>query len=233
MDEERLRASLEDLSGRDHDSARDAAGALHEVVVAAGEVLNVSGCALMLVDRSHDLRCVVATTDLARRFEHAQAAAGVGPCLDCFALDRVLESSDLHNDERWPDLAAGLDGRVRALMAVPVHVGRTPVGSFNAFSDAHVGWGDQHARALVAYAGVLEGALHLAVSDRGRSEIGAHLDDALENRAATERAVGFLMAREQLDAVRALHALRQAARRRGEAIGAVSARLLEDGRLPD
>ena len=71
----------------------------------------------------------------------------------------------------------------------------------------------------------------LASSDALAEEADA-LQYALDYRVVIERAVGYLMAKQSLDAVAAFNALRNAARSRRTKIGVVSEHVLETGSLP-
>ena len=66
---------------------------------------------------------------------------------------------------------------------------------------------------------------------RGRLTV-MHGDRAGSYRVVIERATGFLMASERLDAVQAFDRLRQSARSSRRKIGAVAEELLRTGRLP-
>ena len=62
--------------------------------------------------------------------------------------------------------------------------------------------------------------------------LAGQLQYALDYRVVIERGVGYLMARDDVDAVTAFNRLRRAARNTQSKIGEVAIQLLETGRLP-
>jgi GAF domain-containing protein len=55
-------------------------------------------------------------------------------------------------DVRWAELAAKTEGRVRAVLAVPVRSAGAPVGSLHPHVDRPRDWDDIDKRAIVGYA---------------------------------------------------------------------------------
>ena len=74
--------------------------------------------------------------------------------------------------------------------------------------------------------------LGAALQAHTAGELARQLQYALDYRVLIERAVGYLMAKDSLDAVGAFNALRTAARSRRTKIGVVSEHVLETGALP-
>lgn len=202
---------LERLEPRAHGS--DIELVLREVCEAAAELLGVDGSGLLMVDEGRVQRSTVATDDHGRELEEHQEALGEGPCVDALMIDTTVHTADVTRDERWPRLAKVLSDRsVRAVVGAPVHVGGQPVGSINAYRMEPYEWDDSDLAALGQLSVIAGRVLSTALLASSKERVVEQLQEALENRVAIERAVGFLMGRQQLGAVDAFERLRQRAR---------------------
>jgi GAF domain-containing protein len=196
---------------------------LGEVVEAARRLLQVSGSGLMVVDAAHVLRYVAASDEGGRALEDAQEAVGEGPCMTALVLDAPVASVDLTQDERWPRLRPLLKATtVRAVLSVPVRLGGGPVGTLNVHLDRPHDWETAVTDALTSYAGVLENLLAASVAVHRSGELARQLQYALDYRMSIERAIGFVMASEQVDPVTAFNLLRTRARSSRRKIGEVA-----------
>lgn len=84
---------------------------------------------------------------------------------------------------------------------------------------------------LQRYSEVVATTLAAALSAHRASELAGQLQYALDHRVLIERGVGYLMARDGVDAVIAFNRLRRAARNSQRRIGSVAEDLLKHGRL--
>jgi len=84
----------------------------------------------------------------------------------------------------------------------------------------------------VRYRDVIESTLAAAVAAQNAGELAAQLQYALDYRVIIERGVGYLMARDGVDAMTAFNRLRRAARDTQSKIGDVAQRLVSTGQLP-
>ena len=211
IDRAALERSLSAL--RQHGSEGQLFDALQEVLGATCELFSASGAGLMLVDESSDL-CSVAATDAAgRALEESQERVGRGPCVDALMLDRVTETDDLLEDERWPQLLPLLrDAGVRAVLGVPVRLNGIAVGALNVFRGEPHRWDPSEVAALTSYGGLIEGVLRTGLQAHQRTQLAEQLRHALDNRVVIDRAVGVIMARERVDPVTAFNQLRNQAR---------------------
>jgi AmiR/NasT family two-component response regulator len=107
-----------------------------------------------------------------------------------------------------------------------VHIAGGAVGSVNVYRDSPFAWSEDDAAGLDAYANVVEGLLTGALLSRQHHEIVGQLRRVLDDRVTIERAVGLLMGREHVDAVRAFNRLRRMARDTQRAVVEVAAELL-------
>lgn len=228
IDDDALAASLRGLETR---SEPEPYAALQHVIDAAHHLFGLSGAGLMLVDETGDLRYVTASDEAGRELEHAQLELGLGPCIDCVLKDRVVPSEDLLHDPAWPLLGERVAPQVRALLGVPVRLYGAPVGSLNVFRNEPSGWDDSDRRAMVAYGEVVEQILAAAIHVGQQSRLAEQLQAALNGRVVVERAVGFLMARLDVDETIAFETLRRRARKARRKVVDVATDLL--ARLPE
>lgn len=228
IDQERVQASVERLRGADLRSG-ELDASLRHVITATQEIFGADGAGLMLLDDQDALHYVGATDGRSAAFEAAQEECGEGPCVDSLVHDRVVSSTDLEADERWPKLQAAVGGiGIRSMLGVPIHLGGPTVGSLNVFRAEPAPWDDSEIDAIRAHGRVIEELLGAAVLARQQGTIVAQLTEALENRVTIERAVGVLMARKGLDPTGAFNELRQAARNARRRVQEVAAEVLAD-----
>lgn len=227
IDTDALDRSLAGLRGRQ--SEPGLMTALETVMAASRELFGAAGCGIMLVDDESALSAVAATDEAGRRLEVLQQRAGHGPCVDALTFDRIVTSTDLAVDDRWPMLLPELpDAGVRAVLGVPLHIERVPVGSLNVYRNRPHAWGESELSALVAYASLVEEQLGTALHAREQEQLAEQLQHALNHRVVIERAVGVTMGRENIDAVAAFNSLRRRARSSQRKVADVASELLAE-----
>jgi GAF domain-containing protein len=187
--------------------------ALVEIVSAMPALFDVDGAGVLLVDENQVLRYIASTDTRAQLLEAAQESTGRGPCVESLVDNVTVMVSDLLDDDRWPELAAVLvPNGVRAVLGAPVRLAGTPVGSLNVYKrDSHV-WDESDRSALEAFDGVVERLVAGAIATERKDVLIAQLQQALQVRVAIERAVGVMIATENIDASVAFERLRRAAR---------------------
>jgi GAF domain-containing protein len=210
IDEEALRSSLERMRECAFDA--DVTTALKRTVHSVHGVFGYGGAGIMFITESGYLSYIAASDDASRELEEAQAATGQGPCYESYVYAREVVSSDLHADERWPELCSKLPARVRAVAGIPLLLGGSPVGTLNVYSAEPVEWDTSHVNALIAYGGLVAEVLVTAVAAQQHDIVAGQLQYALDYRVVIERAVGYLMGTHRLDAVTAFDLLRRQAR---------------------
>lgn len=212
IDPDELHSSLDRLRA-DPELSDDLAAAMVRVADATRVLFGSDGAGVMLIDDERALSYVHSNEEGARRLEAAQRELGHGPCVDCLVLDHTVESQDVMDDSRWPGLAALLEGSgVRAVLGVPVRLAGGAVGSLNVHRREPCRWEPEETAAIAAYARVIEDLIGAALLAQQRGELANQLQHALDNRVVIERAIGFLMARDALQAVDAFDRLRRQAR---------------------
>jgi GAF domain-containing protein len=232
IDDAALALSLRrlDVSGKDNGSV---VSALERVVGATVDLFGVSGAGLLICDEQDMLRYVAASDGPGRILEQTEAEAGEGPCTQAFVEGRVVTSHDITAEpERWPVLAEAMSTQpVRAVLGTPVLLGGVPVGTLDVYYDRAHDWDASEVAALARYAEVIATTLAAALQAHTAGELASQLQYALDYRVVIERAVGYLMAQQSLDAVAAFNALRDEARRSRSKIGVVAERVLATGSL--
>jgi GAF domain-containing protein len=199
-------------------------------------VFGITGAGLMLVDEVSGLRYVAATDDGAHVLEQVQEQVEAGPCVESFVNDVEVVVQDFEADERWPEiheplLAAG----VRSVLGVPTRLGGGPVGTLNVYTAEPRAWDQSERDAIRAFNSLLEGQIASAVALRHHGRVVEQLQYALENRVVIERAIGMLMARDDIDAVTAFARLRRTARSSRRTVAVLARDILEgrEGTLVD
>lgn len=232
IDPNDLTASLRRLQrSGDDPSVLDA---LNDTVRACVDVFGVTGSGLLVADDEQILRVVVSTDGPGHVLESVEADHGEGPCTDAFVNDELTATHDLLADSRWPrvtDAVAPL--RVRAVLGVPIRLGGVPLGTLDVYRDHPHSWDDTEQRALIRYSEVIGLTLSAALAAERAGELSEQLQYALDHRIIIERAIGFVMARHDVDAVAAFNELRRSARASRRKVGDIARTVLDTTRLPD
>jgi GAF domain-containing protein len=219
-------------SGQGHDNV---VSALEQVLDACVALFSVDGAGILVADEQDILRYVAASDGPGRILEQVETEAGEGPCTTAFVTATVVTSRDVTAEtQRWPVLSEAMAHQpVRAVLGTPVRIGGVPVGTLDVYRKNVHDWDDSEVAALARYAEVVATTLTSALRAHTAGELARQLQYALDYRVVIERAVGFLMAKESIDAVVAFNRLRTAARSRRTKIGEVAEHVLERGTLPD
>ncbi len=232
FDNDALTESLRRLATKGQ-QAQDLLPTLQNVADACVDLFNVTGSGIMLVDEQNVTRYVASSDGAGRLLETAESQFSEGPCTEALVTNSLVDTTDLRADPRWPRLAAAVAAEdVRAVAGIPVRLGGAPVGTLDAYLNQPHQWNDTERAALERYAEVVGVALSAALAAHRAGELADQLQYALDYRVSIERGVGYLMAREGIDAVTAFNRLRAAARSSRTRIGAVAEKLLSTGRLP-
>jgi len=210
IDTEALQTSLERLRKTPYEA--DVVRMLQRLVSSVHQLFGYDGAGIMLIDQSEQLTYVSASDEGGRLLEEGQARADQGPCYDAYIFDRPVTTEDVLADVRWPRLPGLLDGRVRAVAGVAIRLGGRPVGTLNVYCSRPAEWDDSDIAALEAYARLVEEILATALSSHENNVTAIQLQYALDYRVVIERAIGYLMATHDMDAVSAFNLLRKQAR---------------------
>lgn len=214
-------------------SGLDLRAACEVVVDAMPGLFGANGAGILLVDDAHVLRYVASTDTGAQLLEAVQESTGRGPCVESLVEDRPVAVVDMLEDGRWPDLGALLASNgVRAVLGVPIHFGGVPVGSLNVYCAESRQWDQSDHSALSTIESLVERLLTTAVFSERQEELIGQLQRALEARVVVERAVGVLMAVDDIDATDAFEQIRRSARSARRSVREVATDVIEWHKLP-
>jgi hypothetical protein len=175
---------------------------------AVQQVPGADACSVT-VRRADRLMTLAGSTGLPSGLDLRQYENGSGPCVDAAETDSAQYSPDLASETRWPPyteyaLAAG----VRCVLALPLAVEGETGAALNLYGTQP----DSLAQGLDAAGAFAERAAE-AVNEALRIEreraSAADVRTALLSRSVIDQAVGMLMARERIDAHRAMERLRR------------------------
>jgi GAF domain-containing protein len=225
IDEEALRSSLQRL--REAAFNADVLAVMKRTVDAVHGVFGYGGAGIMFITESGYLSYVAASDEASRQLEEAQASAGQGPCYESYVYAHEVVTSDVHTDDRWPELRTRLSDQVRAVAGIPILLGGSPVGTLNVYRDEPVDWDRSDVNALTAYGALIAEVLAAALAAQEHSIVADQLQYALDYRVVIERAVGYLMGTYRLDAVTAFDVLRKRARDSRRRVADVATEVLD------
>jgi GAF domain-containing protein len=232
IDELALTGALGRLSQQEFERM-DMREALDIIVGSMPALFSVDGAGILLLDDQQDLRHVASTDKGAQVLEAVQETTGHGPCVTSLIDDTVVVVHDILEDERWPDLAKVLiPNGIRGVMGAPIHVAGAPIGSLNVYHRDPHGWDESDQAALLAFDRVAERILsHALLVQRNEGLVG-QLTHALGARINIDRAVGILMAVEDLDATDAFERIRRTARSARRQVSDVATDIIATKKLP-
>ncbi|MFF7857953.1 ANTAR domain-containing protein [Streptomyces sp. NPDC007904] len=175
---------------------------------AVREVPGAAACSIT-VRRADRLLTLAGSTGLPSGLDQRQYENGSGPCVAAAETGTEQYAPDLSEEERWPAYTEyALATGVRTVLAVPLGVEGEPDAALNLYGEqpGALAAGREAARAFAARAAdAVTTALHIEL----RRQSAADVRTALLSRSVIDQAIGILMARERIDADRALERLRR------------------------
>ena len=186
--------------------------------LAAATLTNADGASVTL-ERHGRLMTVAATDDAVKTMDQHQYDTGEGPCLAAKADGSWHYIEELADEARWPNFVPlALEQGIHSILASPLMTHDRPQGSLNIYSsiDKAFGTHEQELAALFA----TQASEILTAADEGVTEEQSNkrFTEALEARQAIHRAQGAIMARNQLDAARAIASMISDARSNGTTV---------------
>lgn len=205
---------------------------LHTLATRSVELLDADAAGIMLADHDGGLHVMASSAEEARLLELYELQNNEGPCLDCFRSGRPVARDDLPAmRSSWPAFTEQLQLLgFHSAQAVPMRLREQTIGALNLFrrepgrlSEADLGIGQ--AMADVATVGLIQ-ERSIAASEL----LATQLQTALTSRVRLEQAKGMLAERTGLPMDQAFRLMRDYARRRGQRLSDVAARII-DGSL--
>ena len=155
------------------------------------------------------------TGQLALDADELQYERGYGPCMEAGLSGTVLQVADLREESRWPDYAANVVPRgVLSSLSVPLPLQTEVVGAINCYARTPDAFDDRSVEAGLELAGHIGVAVVNATGYHNASELAAHMQAAMANRASIEQAKGIIMAQNRCTADAAFDILRRASQGR-------------------
>ena len=113
------------------------------------------------------------------------------------------------------------------MAGIPILLGGSPVGTLNVYRGEPAEWDSSDVRALRAYGDLIAEAVGTALAAHDQGVLAGQLRYALDYRVVIERAVGYLMGANGLDAVTAFDVLRKRARDSRRRVADVAAEVID------
>lgn len=196
---------------------------LHTLVSECTQIVNTNAGGLMLLDAHGDLQVVASTAESAELVEVLQLAAGVGPCLDCFATGQQVSVPDIAAADRWPAFRdEALSQGFRSAHAIPMRLRGDTIGTMNLFGQSTGELSSRNAAAAQALADVATiGILQQRISAHAQV-VAEQLQRALDSRVLIEQAKGAIAQATGTSMDESFTLLRRFARDRNLTLHAVS-----------
>ncbi|GAA3500152.1 GAF and ANTAR domain-containing protein [Streptomyces prasinosporus] len=202
---------------------------------AVREVPGTAACSIT-VRRADRLLTLAGSAGLPSGLDQRQYENGAGPCVAAAETGTEQYASDLTTEERWPAYTRyALATGVRTVLAVPLGVTGESGAALNLYGErpGALAAGRDAAR---AFAVRMTDAVTTALRIEHHRQSAADVRTALLSRSVIDQAIGILMARERIDADRALERLRRASQGRNIKLRDLCAQVVErtaNGPSPD
>jgi GAF domain-containing protein len=188
---------------------------LHNLTEEMGEVLNLSGAGVTLVDDGRQ-RFVTAAIEVIADLERVQENRQEGPCIDAVATAAPVAVRDIVTGDaskRWPDytVAAHTAG-IQAVAGIPMLAEAVAIGAVNLYDSEPRNWSAEDLRVATIFASIATGYLAHASSARQHQRTAEQLQQALNTRLIIEQAKGVLAAKGNTTVDDAFQTLRNYAR---------------------
>lgn len=183
----------------------------NRLVQSCADALPVGGVGLVWMSGAGPGAMLAATSGTARVMEELQFVLGEGPCIECSHLSRPVLSEDLARSGpgRWPQFTEGaLNAGIRAIFALPLQVGRIPLGVLDLYRESPGSLGEEDLAEALAYADAATNLLldlHAAMNPNELHEAFAR---PLSARDEVHQATGMIAVQADVTLAEALVLLR-------------------------
>jgi transcriptional regulator with GAF, ATPase, and Fis domain len=201
-------------------------GTVEGVLQFAVEVLHYDHASVLLMQR-RQARTVAATDELITAADQYQIDLGEGPSLLAISDHDDVVVEDTTTELRWPKWAptAAANG-IRSALAIRLSTTHATSGALNLVCSEPVVFNDsdRHAAHLLA--------LHASIAICS-AQVEANLHHAIDSRKEVGQAVGRLMERYGIDAIRAFGVLQRYSQNRNQRLREIALHVIETGKLPE
>lgn len=208
---------------------------LEEVLSRLGEdiaaVVGVAGAGVMVEDADGDLHFVSASDEILKELERLQIEHDEGPCLLAYRTGEIVLSTDLAEDERFPEFAPrAIEAGMCSVYSFPLSFGKDVIGALNLYDDEPGELAGERLEASRTLADVATIYLLHSREVEADKQLSEQLQHALGSRVPIEQAKGFVAAHRDVPVDGARDLMREYARRNQRRMSDVAQALL-DGEL--
>jgi GAF domain-containing protein len=202
-----LTAAMADLTGALETEPAEAE-ILEAVCAEAVRAIPGADMASITAIRDDEPETAAATDDRAVRIDHAQYAAGAGPCLQAAATGEIVRVPLATAGQVWPEFteyarSLGVDSYLAAPLRVDEHLG----GALNLFGFGDHGFAETDSQLLKLYTTIVSFGLRTTRRYHRARQRTTELEAAMRSRAVIEQAKGILMAVHRITAEEAMERL--------------------------
>lgn len=169
-----------------------------------------AGLTLIAEDRSETL---VATTPFVSEVDAIQYGLRQGPCISAATDAVTVLSHALGDDKRWPEFGAQVaELGVHSALSLPLLASDRVVGAMNIYARRRNAFDARSAEVGQLFAAPAAIAVENGQVLAAARALVARLEEALETRAVIDRAIGFMIGRQRINAQEAERRLHSEAR---------------------
>lgn len=200
---------------------------IDQIVSFAVEAIDTTYGGITLVkSNGRNFTTVGATHQSVVEADRIQYELREGPCVDAAGDAKIVVSSYVATDERWPEWGPKASALgFNSVLSAELHARGRRIGALNLYGTSEANFTPEDIALAALFA--RQGALALGYA---RSEEG--LREALETRTVIGQAQGLLMERFEIDADRAFATLRRYSQHRNIKLKALCHQLVETRVLP-
>lgn len=188
---------------------------LHRLTGHTMELLDASGCGIMLSDEQSRLAFAAASDDGVVRVELHQEHISEGACHDAYHRNELVVIEDIRvGGNEWPGYRDRvLEAGLHAVLGVPMNAAGRTIGVMNVYRQAPGPWSPGDVEAAQILTAVGAGYVVHANALRAQHDLTENLQAAIASRDLIGQAKGIIMEREQVDAEEAFTMLRELSQR--------------------
>ncbi len=197
--------------------------------LAVGDVRAALACGLSVRGIPASRLLAGTSDDFARRMDEIQYLLDDGPCLSALRENRIVEVSDIAEDQRWPAFSErGRAEGAGASLSIPLAVGERTVGALNLYAHTPNAFTDTDRDRAVRLAAHASGAVALAARLAEHENHAQNLTIALASRSTIDQAIGVLIGRHHITAEAAFTLLRERSQKTNVKLRDVAAQLITE-----
>jgi GAF domain-containing protein len=201
--------------------------------VSCRTIRGCDNCGLTL-EQGGEPTTVAHTGDKALPLDHAQYAAGRGPCLDSYREQTQFHLSSIGRDaRRWPEFTAAADRLgIESSLSIPLLHDGDSIGALNLYSGTEGAFDRDSVALAEVYSAQAAVVIRNARVFWKTVELTKNLQTALQNRDVIGQAKGIQMARTKITSEEAFARLRQTSQELNRKLVDVATHVVRTGELP-